>query len=257
MQARRFTGERWAVAGACVLAALGAVAAAGCSGSEDDWVVRPPGGGPGGGTHPDGGTSVDASSGGNGRLCVVDDLRAPDACPATADVAGVRVRVEDGPTVTTDANGRFDLSLAQAAIVDVGETTATLVPGVSRVEPGGPIAVRAMHVEPFDDLLLAVGGPPLTQGAIAIYVEEQAGGPAQDVSFDQLGGATFPVLYDAGGATSWQTDAGTGAAGVALMLDVPAGSYTLTGTVPGSSPFTITEVPVRAGALTFVRRALP
>jgi hypothetical protein len=107
--------------------AMGALAMAGLAGCADEepWVVRPPGGGGGGtgsGSNGGGDAGTDGGSGASGRLCVVDDLRRPDACAATADDDAVRIAVRGGVTVTTDAGGRFTLPAATAPrIVDFAD----------------------------------------------------------------------------------------------------------------------------------------
>jgi hypothetical protein len=72
-----------------------ASAAIGCA-AEEDWIVRPPGGGGGGGGGGDDAAGTDGGAGVSGRLCVIDCLRTPDACPVTDDAAGVTVRVRGG-----------------------------------------------------------------------------------------------------------------------------------------------------------------
>src|SRR5688500_18803027 len=92
---------------------LAVIAAAGCA-AEDEWPVRPPGGGTGTGSQTEGDAQTsDAGNGDaaagvvNGLICVVSDLRQPDACPVTPARAGVAVRRAGTQIgVTSDTDGR-------------------------------------------------------------------------------------------------------------------------------------------------------
>lgn len=242
----------------CGLGLIAAVAT-GCT-SGDDWVVRPPGGHGGTG----GGSGVDAGSDGGGgvvcRLCVVDDLRAPDVCPTTPDARGVRVSVVDGPTVTTtDDSGSFTLPAATGSLVlEIAGTTGVIAATVRVVAGAEPLRVPVVRASSWQPVLDAVSVPSLAGlGAIVIYVDDANGAPHAGVDLTAPPGTAYPVFYDDGGATRWRTVGGTGVAGVALMLGVPAISQTVIVTAPGANPIELTGVPVQADTVTFARAALP
>ena len=131
-----------------------------------------------------------------------------------------------------------------------------VVAGQDRVVGVGPLQVPAVRARPWQDVLDAVGVPGLAGlGGVVIYVDDAAGAPLSGVTVSALAGAAFPVFYDDGAATRWRTDGGTGAAGVALMLQVPAITSTVVAVAPGGGPFEVPSVPIRADAVTFVRTA--
>lgn len=231
-----------------------ALAAGGCT-AEDDWVVRPPGGGTGSGSNGGRDGGVDGASEVTGRLCVVVDLRAPDAC--ARDAAGVRIAVRGGPTVTTGAGGAFSLPAASAArLVDIAAGSTTLVPGIARVLAGEAPALRVADAPAFADVLAAVGVPGLGGlGGVVVYVDDAAGDPLAGVVFDNLG-TIYAPLYDDGAATRWRTNGGTGADGVALLLGAPVGEAVMVTATAGGQPIRL-SVPIAADALTFVRATAP
>ncbi len=249
----------WYGLGLLGVVGLGAASATGCT-SEDDWVVRPPGGGSGSGSGSGVDAGSDSGSGLLGRVCVIDDLRAPDLCPTTADARGVQIHVVGGATVTTtDARGSFTLPAATGALVIEVAATAGLVAATVRVDVGtGPLQVPVARASSWQETLDSVSVPGLAGlGAIVIYVDDAGGAPLEGATFTAQPGAAYPVFYDDGGAARWRTDAGTGVAGVALMLGVPAVTQTVAGAAPGPRAITLTGVPVRADAVTFVRTLVP
>lgn len=241
------------------LALATVVSLAGCA-AEDPWPVRPPGGGgTGSGT---GGTGTDAGTDGggsvSGRLCVVDDLTRPDACPVTDADEGVTVRVVGGPSTTTDASGGFTLPApTQPQVIAIADDSTVLEPATAQVVPGGGLALRAMRATAFDDLVTALQVTAIDGlGTIVLYVDDAAGDPLAGVLVEPVAGATFVPLYDDGGGTSWRSDLGTGADGVALVFGVQPGVATVNATAPGAAPIVL-AVPVRSDAITFVRTAAP
>src|SRR5690349_6394844 len=102
---------RWA----CVLLVI---LGAGCA-KEEDWTVRPPGGGHGGVGGDDDGTS-DVDAGGNsgaleGSLCVILDFENPDTCPSLSLANDVLVELEAVSTRTDNA-GDFTLAVADVPV---------------------------------------------------------------------------------------------------------------------------------------------
>lgn len=200
---------------------------------------------------------MDAALGLNGRLCVVDDLRAPDVCPDVAAARGVTVALADGTEVTTDAHGRFAFPAVTGTQVVTVRATASLIASVVPVTAdGASVAVPALRATAFADVLAATGQPGLGGlGAIALYVDEAGGGPVTGAVLTPLAGVLAPVFYD-DGPGAWRTAVGTGAAGVALLLGVPLSPQRLDGTAPGGRSVRASGVPIGADALTFVRVTL-
>jgi hypothetical protein len=248
------------LAGACV--------AGGCVADDENRPVRPPGGGPGGGTGDaggggDGGVDGGGGDGGgqtlNGVVCVVSDLRSPDACPAVAARAGVTVAVRGTATTTVSgADGRFTLSVAGANVVlDVAGDSQTLVQAlVPAVAGGATVNAPVIGAGDWADVLASLDqAVPDGGGAIAVYVRD-GNAAAIGVTFDMVAGSSIAPYYDAGGALSWAQGGGTGNAGVALLVDVPPGTVTLAGVAPDLRTVTVTGVPVVADGVTFVRASL-
>jgi hypothetical protein len=247
------------------LTMLPLVAAVACAAPDDDWVVRPPGGGTGSSgqqvdaARPDGG-DLDGGTGDlTGVVCVVADLRAPDACPAVAAAAGVLVRALGDPTgATSDASGRFTLAAAGAVVIlDVGSGAATLTRAVVPVANAGAVVHAPVPTRAAWDATVAATGTVVApgNGAIALYVDTSVGTPAAGVTLDlPAGGVTGPFYDRSGGA--WTAGGGTGPAGVALVLDLPPGSYQLDGGDGAGHTVSLSGVPVAADALTFIRGRL-
>ncbi len=244
-----------------LLAAL-ALGAAGCPASDDDGPFRPGGGGGGGGSNHGGDArQLDAPGGDgggnvNGLICVVTDLRAPDACPVTSTRVGVTVAVTGTSTTTTSgSDGRFTVAASSSvAILDVAAQSATLERSTVPVTVSGALIHAPVVTQTAWEQVLASLGPvvPDGGGAIVLYVDDTSGS-ASDVTFSAVSGSSLAPFYDDGSATSWTQLGGTGVAGVALFVDVPAGSATLDGAAPDLRVARLSGVPVVADAITFVR----
>ena len=245
--------------------ALALVVLAGCPADDEDLPVRPGGGGPGSGTEGDART-VDAgldAAGGlelRGLVCVVADLRAPEACPAVATRQGVNVRVAGaGSLVTSDADGRYTLPIdATPVVIDTGDGASTLQPTRLRVASTGALVLTpVLTTTTWDAVVNATGAQPSDgSGAVVVYVDD-ASGPVAGVVFDAVAGAAVVPFYDGNGPLAWREAGGTGVAGVALLLDVPAGSLSISATAADQRALTLTGVPVAADKVTFVRARLP
>jgi hypothetical protein len=236
-----------------------------CVAEEDHGPVRNPGGGGGGGGSGQGGDArmVDAggSDGGdgaiNGLVCVVSDLRSPDACPAVAARIGVSVKAGAATAVSGD-DGRFTIAASGAvAVLDLADGSATLERSVVPVAVGPSLVHTPVILEAdFADVLTSLDqAVPDGGGTVVVYVQDGTG-PAAGVAFDAATGSSIAPYYDDGAALQWRQGGGTGLAGVALFVDVPAGSATLTGTAPDQRVARVSSVPVIAGAITFVRVGL-
>lgn len=252
--------SRWIVCSAVLAAVVG------CA-EEEPWVVRPPGGGTGSGTAgPDAG--VDAASDGGlpaavaGRVCVTTDLRRPGTCPAVAAAAGVAVRELGAAAGTTSApDGSFTVTLSGArreVELAVGSTSLVrAVVAAPAFTSGARLSAPVVTVDAWSQTLLATGIQIATgNGAIAVYVVRADGVADQGAGIDLPGAASVGPFYDRDGA--WAADAaGTGAAGVALILDLPPGDYALTGRDSAGRDFTVAPVSVVAGAVSFTTEVLP
>lgn len=256
-----------------LLAALsvlaGACAAGGCVADDVDRPVRPPGGGPGGGGGGDAGGGGDGGVDGggdgggsgtlNGVVCVVSDLRSPDACPAVPARAGVTVAVRGTATsAVSGADGRFTLMTpGDIVVLDVAGDSAALVQSlVPAVVGGATVNAPVIGTGDWADVLASLDqAVPDGGGAIAVYVRD-GNAAAVGVTFDMVAGSSIAPYYDAGGALSWAQGTGTGAAGVALLVDVPPGTVSISGVAPDQRTVAEVGVPVVAGGITFVRGAL-
>ncbi len=242
----------------CCAGALG-----GCIAEEDHGPFRPGGGGGTGGGSNQGGDArladaagTDGGGGVSGLVCVVTDLRAPDACPAVASRAGVTIAVTGTTTTTTsDTDGRFAVALSGGiAVLGVAAGSATLER--SRVPVAAttalvhtPVVTRPAWAAVLGALGVSV---PDGGGVIALYVDDTAG-PAAGVTFAAVAGSSIAPFYDDGGALAWTQLGGTGVAGVALFVDVPVGNVTLDGAAADQRVARLTGVPVVADEITFVR----
>lgn len=247
------------------LSTIALVVLAGCAAEEDPWVVRPPGGHGqnGGGFDVPIDAAVDAAnldgSGATGRLCVVTDVRDPLDCPDVTTLAGVLVeRVGTASTATAGADGAFTLDLPPGAIIRAGAGSTTLRTSVSRVELEDP-AVRLVPVPTAAAWTSTLGDMGATMaagnGAVVIRTVTSAGTPAAGVAYDLPPEITAGPFYDGASAAEWTTGGGTGPLGTAVMVDLPPGQYTFTGSA-GAEVVTVGNVQVHADAVTFVRGTL-
>jgi hypothetical protein len=249
---------------AVAIASLGA-----CAGDGDEGPFRPGGGGGGGGSHGGDGGVIDAATGDgagdgdggsalNGRICVVSDLRVPDACPSVAAQSGVPVLVRGTTTSTVSgSDGKFTLAVSSSSVVlDVATGTAGLerayVPAVVGGEVKTPVVTTAAFDAAINSLTTAV---PDGNGTVVAYVVD-TNGPAVGVTFSTIAGSSHAPWYDAGSNTSWQQGTGTGDRGVALFVDVPAGTVSIDGTAADSRVAQLSGIPVAVDTVTFVRVTL-
>jgi hypothetical protein len=234
-----------------------------CGEEEDHGPVRNPGGGGGGGGggSSDGG-DADAGVDGalaelRGRICIVTDLRLPVVCPDVAARVGVAVRETlTGTATTSGSDGSFTVQTTGAAAqLAIATGSTTLVP--STVPLALPVAdgvaeAPVIGTADWQAVLDAiVQTQPDGRGAVVVYVADAAG-PVVGAEFDNVTGSTVAPFYDAGGALAWAQGVGTGSQGVALFLDVPAGTIGLAATTPASGTVTVADLPVVADAITFV-----
>ena len=245
-------------------ASLSLVLLAACAAPEDDWVVRPPGGGTGSmGVRIDGGPADAGLDGGGGGLtglvCVVDDLRQPDRCPIGAAATGVLVRrLGDVLGATSGSDARFTLAVTEPTVIlDVAADSTTLQLTIVPVRTDGglvhaPVPTAQAWTDTVASLEVAVAPG---NGAIAVYTDSALGAPAAGVTFVQLAAGSGP-FYDGAASTTWTIAGGTGDFGATLFVDLPPGIYGLDGN-QGARQVIVGSVPVVADAVTFVRAVLP
>lgn len=244
---------------AIAIAGLGA-----CAADGEDPPFRPGGGGGGGGSHGGDGGVIDAADGDgggslNGLICVVNDLRVPDACPTVASQSGVTVSVlGTSTTAVSGSDGRFALDAAASSVVlDVADGSTTLEHAHVMIAVDGslveaPVATTAAFDAAINSLTEVV---PDGGGTVVAYVDDGSS-PGVGVAFSTIAGSSQAPWYDAGSNTSWQQGSGTGAKGVALFVDVPEGFVSIDGTAADSRIAQASGIPVAANTVTFVRVAL-
>lgn len=196
-----------------------------------------------------------------GRVCTVIDFRDPYGCPPGSANGGLHVtELTSGATIDTIDDGSFglDFQIAGPAILqvtgDVGGTRRTSlvsVPLVSGQARGVVVpSVTAPVWQQFESFL-GVTDDPTRDTIIMKLVNGTAAAPGLVVipSADTTG----PVLYDNGGAFSWEQTAGTKDHGVAIVVGVPVASPAslLVRNLSRGTEATIAGLPVAAGALTF------
>lgn len=248
---------------AVFILALGALAGA-CAGEEDEGPFRPGGGGNGGGSSNGGDArQIDAPLGDgggelSGLICSVSDLRVPEACPIVASQAGVTVSVVGtSATTTSGSDGRFTLPVSSTQVTldaAAGSTTfeRSYVPAtVTGALVPTPVVTQTAFAAAIGSLGTVV---PDGGGTVVAYVAD-GNSPAVGVSFATIAGSSVAPFYDNGSNTSWTQSGGTGASGVALFVDVPAGSVTLDG-VSADTRVARATVLVAVDTVTFVQLSL-
>lgn len=237
------------------------IALAGCKATTDypDHVGGGGGGGGGGAdarVAPDG-AGPDAIPGGvTGTVCIALDLRTPAACP-TLPRAGIAIAAP-GASASASAAGAFTIDVGDVtrAVLAIGRGDPALVPSLVPIAVDGtaviaPVPRRAELVDLED--LLGVTVPDGT-GVIAVYVADGTGAAAPGVAVTAPAGTAEIPFYDDG--DSWTEGGATGGAGVALLFGVPAGTTALDASGP-TGAFTVTDVPVEDGHVTFVSAIAP
>lgn len=226
-----------------VLLTTSVLAAAACS--EDPYIIR---GGDSSDVIDDGddstydaapGDLVDASVRGNGRVCVLSDLRKWGACAATGagdlDVTAIAIGGVVGTTTTND-DGRFTLDLPAdlPAAVIVSVTGAGIASSAILLDDPGAIRIPAptsahwIAVQNSSGLLLPDG-----TGTLAVRLQT-TGDLAAGVAVDPNPAAQNLPIYDGAAADTW-TFAETADAGVAIVAGAAPGTMTLQATADSGS----------------------
>jgi hypothetical protein len=187
-----------------------------------------------------------------GRVCVVTDLRMPNAGCATTGAANITVTLGTETTMTADDGSFMLLSPSGAGLV--WHTSGTNL--VSSVIPLTTSNVLPMvSVQTYLDLqngnsVIVNSG----EGSVFLYVR-QTGLPLAGATTTVTPTASFLTLGDRANATNWVQGA-TGALGVSWTPGIIAGSATLRVTPPVGTVAMI-DVPIEDGAITFATLVIP
>ncbi|MBA3461139.1 MAG: hypothetical protein H0T46_14335, partial [Deltaproteobacteria bacterium] len=196
---------------------------AGCK-SADDY---PPLGGGGGGGGGGFGTMVDApgadTGGGDGtmvtgRVCLIADLRTPNACAATG-AANITVQLGTETTMTAD-DGMFSV------MASGGTNLVWRVSGSGLVSSTVPRSTSnnlpIITADLYNDILGANGVILNSgEGSLVLYAS-QGGAPLMGAAVTVAPAATYLPMRDTGDPLTW-VQGGTGGAGVSWTPGVTVG----------------------------------
>lgn len=206
----------------------------GC-GTEDSYPWRPPGGGSGSNTPgpdaggPDGAGPADDAGVTplDGVVCVIVNVDAPFECPTGTAKDGVDVAaVSSGTTAVSDASGQFTIDLAVVPdTLRLGAAPSDgLVTTLSRSNLSPEPVTAPVLDEGLRDTIYANLTEVQTTGAMLIYVVD-SGGPVAGAT---VSGAPGRIYYDDGAGAFVDDPAGTGADGIALIVDTDSSTVTAT-----------------------------
>jgi hypothetical protein len=260
-------------------AALALVLAA-CSSSSKDFPPLPEGSGPGGstGTGP-GGTVRDAGIGDgstdggvaiSGRVCLIQDLRAPISTCDPTKAGGFTVTL--GTAHALDAGTTTVVGTATTALDGSFTMVAPLGPGLvwhvtdpkqklttSVMDFGTENTIPAMLSESYGDLVLANTGRLALEdhGGVALRVVRGLT-PVAGIAATVAPLADSDTFYDSPKSmTDWNPDPNvTDAAGMVWIPDAQLGMATITLSATGSTNNVVTTT-VESQAITFVTRTIP
>ncbi len=244
------------------LAIAGGIAA--CDSVGDHPPVRPGSAGTGDMTPAaDGGSEQDGGGTGvvSGRVCPIQDLRAPSQCDALQDPVGITVtEVESGNSTSSGPNGSFSVATASATEAQLRVSSSVPLRRQSLIgvdlDDGSASGVIApiMLEDDYESLKLQLGVIESDDSASVVVYVRQGGLPARDVEAVPPAG-TSDVFYD-DDEDLWDPLGQTESRGAVLMLGVPVSSG-LTDFMlvdeDGSIVENVLDVPVAAGATTFIR----
>jgi hypothetical protein len=212
------------------------VVQAGCA-AEEDWTIRPPGGGMSGvGDPPDAGGGDDGDGGATGLLlgsvCVILDFENPTSCPNIGLATDVLVEV-DTTTTRSTSGGEFEIEVATvpATVTIASELADSLVTTLSQITEVGaervevPVVDEALWLDTQNLLLIDAAF-----GTAVIYVRDTSGNPVAGATVAYTGTPTLPgAFYFDDGSGGWVSDVTTtGPDGIALIIDTSSESYTAT-----------------------------
>lgn len=238
---------------------LAALLVAGCSQGDGQKYDIPTGGGGGGGGGggsgelPDAGTGSGSGSGSQitGLVCLVSDLRQPNAC-ATSGAGGYTVKL-DGATATTAADGSFAIAAPTSTNVMFEVDGADIATSLMAYSAAHRIPI--VKAVDYVDLQNTNGMSQVgSTGDVFVHVVH-AGTSVGSVGGTVTPAATYSTLYDGSTAGSW-TMTGTSMYGMIWFPGIPMGSATLSITPQGQATTVVNAVPVGDGTITWVTQSI-
>jgi hypothetical protein len=227
------------------LLALGA-----CDDDGGGYPINPGGGGPGGGTNPDGSVEGDGGTSISGRVCVIVDARALGSCASTG-AAGITVALGNQITTTND-DGSFVITrpTGQNLVwrVSGDDIEASALPLASANEI--PAIDSAVYVD-----MLAVTNATLGAGGAIIARVGRNGTASAGVVAIPSPQATSEIYYDGASTLEWETDS-TGGSGIIWIPSIAAGTASLT-LDNGVNQTSLTGISVFSDTITFAYGTAP
>jgi hypothetical protein len=227
------------------------IALAACKqGTGDDYPINP-GGDDIGDFHP----PIDASSSDQslgdgsamltGRVCLLADLRAPNAC-ANTGAGNITVQLGTVTTLTAD-DGMFSLIPPSGTNLTWRAGAADLVTSVVPLSASNILPI--ITADSYDDLL-TTNGVILNsgQGSVVLFVRD-AVGALSGAAVALAPTATYLPKHDTANKSVW-VDGNTGPAGVSWTAGANAGAVNVTVTPPSGTAQQFT-LPIADGAITY------
>lgn len=228
------------------------LACAACEERVEMYPISPGGGGGGGTTFVDAAVDGQGGDGGatlSGRVCLINDARAPTTC-ATTGAAGFTVGL--GPnTAMTVADGGFNIAVPTGTGLVWRVSGTGITPSAMPATNGTQIP--ALDAAIYQNMLttnLAASG----NNTGAIIAQLKANGAAvTNARATTTPAPTGAIFYDGGSFAQWDTDA-TGTFGVVWVPGLAVGTATMQ--VMSTGTAAISGIPVYADTITYVFAAL-
>jgi hypothetical protein len=187
-----------------------------------------------------------------GRACVVVDIRNPDQCGSGANVEGLTVvELTSGARTTTDAAGEFAIPYDEStAILRVAEGRTDRRTSLIKVDDASTDVVAPVITELLWNTYMTALGVIEDPTRATIHLAFPP--PAAVIASAGVPGAQ--ILFNQGEAFTWgsQPPADQTFALMALGVPVDAGTATITVYSLADQVIFSAEVPVEAGAITWV-----
>lgn len=188
-----------------------------------------------------------------GRVCVVDDVRALDAC-ATTGAGGLTVTLGDSVAVTFE-DGSFTMptpiGTGLSFTVSGGDVVTTTQLLNARAQ------INALRQQAFDTMLLETGivVPPANTGSIIAAVT-RGGVPLSGVTATSTPTPAFGPFFDGTAPEPWTLNS-TGASGIVWFPGVVTGPAELSFNTLTGGEAIVGGVQVINGGITMVETPLP
>jgi hypothetical protein len=211
----------------------------------------PGGGGNGGTTRFDAATDNDSGTTVSGQVCLAPDPRSPAVCSSTG--AGDLSVTLGTASATTAIDGTFTMDRPASTDVAWNVSGTGIVPSVMAYVEGTKIP--AIRTDIYDDMVVAMQATVSSAtGAIIVRLAKSS----SLVSGAVVTSSPSPdslVYYDGPSITEWDLDS-TGPFGVAWISSIAPGTGTLS-IDTGATPTNVADIPLVAGAITFVFAEIP